>query len=78
MSWKYYKHAMIPDCAPHEIVDTTPIEDGSIWSSLGENYKPFFARWTSDFDCNHETNWWYCIKDTPPLTFLRYLVKNDM
>lgn len=22
------------------------------------------ARWTSNFDCEHETNWWYCIKDT--------------
>lgn len=23
------------------------------------------ARWTSDWDCNVETQWWYCIKDTP-------------
>ena len=23
------------------------------------------ARWTSDFDCGFETNWWYCLKDTP-------------
>ena len=26
---------------------------------------PLFARWTSDFDCGYETNWWYVIKDTP-------------
>lgn len=26
---------------------------------------PLLARWTSDFDCGYETNWWYCIKDTP-------------
>lgn len=22
------------------------------------------ARWTTDFDCGHETNWWYVIKDS--------------
>ena len=22
------------------------------------------VRWTSDFDCGYETNWWCCIKDT--------------
>lgn len=24
-----------------------------------------FARWTTDFDLNYESGWWYCIKDTP-------------
>lgn len=24
-----------------------------------------FARWTSEFDCETKTNWWYVIKDTP-------------
>lgn len=23
------------------------------------------ARWTTDWDCGYETNWWYVIKDTP-------------
>ena len=23
------------------------------------------ARWTTDWDCGHETNWWYVIKDEP-------------
>lgn len=27
--------------------------------------KPLFARWTSEFDCNQKTEWWYCIKDKP-------------
>lgn len=27
--------------------------------------RPLFARWTSEFDCGKETEWWYCIKDTP-------------
>lgn len=23
------------------------------------------VRWTTEFDCGYETNWWYVIKDTP-------------
>lgn len=26
---------------------------------------PLLARWTTEFDCGYETNWWYVIKDTP-------------
>ena len=26
---------------------------------------PLLARWTEDFDCGYETEWWYVIKDTP-------------
>lgn len=26
---------------------------------------PLLARYTTDFDCGYETNWWYVIKDTP-------------
>ena len=26
---------------------------------------PLLARWTTDFDCGKETDWWYVIKDTP-------------
>lgn len=26
---------------------------------------PLLARWTSEFDCGYETQWWYVIKDTP-------------
>lgn len=61
-NWKYYKHAAVPRTGPHEKVDLTPIDDASIWEMDG---KPLFARWTSDFDCGYETNWWYCIKDVP-------------
>ena len=58
--WKYYNHAAIPTTAPHENPDLTPIEDKSIWKIDG---KPILARWTTDFDCAYETNWWYIIKD---------------
>lgn len=50
------------DGAPHEKVNLKPIGDGSIWK-LQE--KVLLARWTSEFDCSYETNWWYIIKDTP-------------
>ena len=59
--WKYYNHAMIPDCAPHGAVNMEPVKDGTIWKS-GRGI-PLFARWTSEFDCGYETSFWYCIKD---------------
>lgn len=54
---------MIPTTAPHETPDMTPIQNGGIWNRGGGT--PYFARWTTDFDCGYETEWWYCIKDTP-------------
>ena len=61
--WRYYNHAAIPACAPHETPDLSPLSDGSIWK-IGEG-TVFFARWTSGWDLDHETGWWYVIKDTP-------------
>ena len=61
--WTYYNHAVIPKTAPHEKPDMRPIENGDIWK-IGGGY-PLLARWTTEFDCNRETNWWYVIKDTP-------------
>ena len=60
--WRYYVKAAIPSTPPHIEVDAAPVNEGSIWSLDG---KPLLARWTSDWDCGNETNWWYCIKDTP-------------
>ncbi len=60
-TWRYYRFAMLPICAPHEEADTSKVFDGSIWK---DSRKPFLARWTSGFDCRYETEWWYCIKDT--------------
>lgn len=61
--WQYYNHAFIPTTAPHEMPNLAPINDGSIW--LTEGATPLLARWTTDWDCGYETNWWYVIKDTP-------------
>lgn len=61
--WEYYNHAMIPKTAPHEEPDVTYIQNGLFWKM--KEPKPLLARWTTDFDCENETNWWYVIKDTP-------------
>ena len=58
--WRYYNHAFLPKCCPHEDVDTAAIKDGSVWRQKKGAY---LARWTSDFDCGYETEWWYVIKD---------------
>ena len=59
--WIYYNHAMIPTTAPHEEPDLRIINDGSIWK---RKERPILARWTTNFDCDCETDWWYVIKDT--------------
>ena len=59
--WKYYNHAAIPTTPPHINPDTSCVNDGTIWKIDGS---PLLARWTTDFDCDYETNWWYLIKDT--------------
>ncbi len=61
--WRYYNHAMIPACAPHEVQDLTEIQNGKIFKQTKS--KPLFARWTDDFDCGYETEWWYVIKNEP-------------
>ncbi len=59
--WKYYNHALVPMCAPHEEPNIVKTLNGKTWKTGGV----FFARWTTDFDCNEQTEFWYCIKDTP-------------
>lgn len=58
--WRYYNHAIIPTTLPHQEVDLAPVNDGSVWKI---NPNAIFARWTSEFDCQEETDWWYIIKD---------------
>lgn len=60
--WKYYNHAMVPNVEPNEVPNTDIIKSGEIWK---DNKNALLARWNTDFDCGFETNWWYCIKDTP-------------
>ena len=60
--WKYYNHAAIPRKSPLSNLNLSDIENGNIWKMDGS---PLLARWTTDFDCGYETNWWYVIKDEP-------------
>lgn len=63
-TWKYYNHALLPEVAPHEIPNLELLKKKEIWRAKG-NGKALLARWISDFDCQKETNWWYCMKDSP-------------
>ena len=63
--WKYYNHAAIPTTAPHTKVNLEPIENNTIWKKLDGGGYCLLARWSSDWDCGYETEWWYCIKDSP-------------
>ncbi len=58
--WRYYNHALIPTTPPH----IAPNTDG-LRERLKKEKSALFARWTEDFDCGYETDWWYVIKDTP-------------
>ncbi len=60
--WGYYNNAAIPTIPVCFEPDETPVKNGDIWNLDGS---PLLARWTTDFDCKYETNWWYVIKDTP-------------
>ena len=61
--WRYYNHAAVPTTSPDVKANLAPIHDGSIWK-IGGGYA-LLARWTTNWDCKYETNWWYVIKDTP-------------
>lgn len=60
-TWQYYNHALIPTTSPDAVPDLNELKDKNIWKENGN--KALFARWTTDFDCGYETNWWYVIKD---------------
>ena len=62
--WRYYNHAAVPTTPPHINPNLEPIENGSIWKSLGGG-TALLARWVTNWDCGIETNFWYVIKDAP-------------
>lgn len=62
--WRLYNHAAIPSTPPHINPDISLIESGNIWKA-GWRDTPLLARWTTGFDCDYVTNWWYVIKDSP-------------
>ena len=58
-NWRIYNGALIPLTPPHLEVVTSDIK----LNILDENV--FFARWTTNFDIQKETEFWYVINDTP-------------
>lgn len=63
--WRFYNHAAIPTCAPHEMPDLTPINDGTIWKLGDGKHKPLLARWTEKWDCGYNTGFYNVIKERP-------------
>lgn len=61
--WRYYNHALLPNCEPHEEPNIEILKDPRIWKISKK--MPYLIRWTSNYDCGYETSWWYCIKDSP-------------
>ncbi len=61
--WRYYNHALVPNCAPHEEENLFIIEGEKI--PFKEYKRALLARWTTDFDCGYNTNWWFVILDKP-------------
>lgn len=58
--WKKYYGTWRPVTPPDVSADIKAIQDGTLWNE-GAPY----ARWTSHWDVPVETDFWYCIKDTP-------------
>lgn len=59
--WKVYQRCLIPKTPPD--VDLCALGgDGQICNYLLKK-NLLLARWTSDFDCGKETEWYYVIKD---------------
>lgn len=61
--WIYYNKAAIPNCAPHEEPDITPIKTKNLWEEMSPS--PIFARWTTGFDSEVESEWWYVVRMAP-------------
>ena len=56
-NWRKYNGSLIPLTPPHIEVDVTGIE-----KKIQEE-DAYFSRWTTDFDCKEETEFWYVICD---------------
>lgn len=57
--WRIYQNSLLRLPPPYKdlIAGRTDVY------VLLKQYKAYFARWISDFDCGFPTEWWYCIKD---------------
>lgn len=61
--WRYYNHALLPITAPFKPIDDQIFSKKGFWSV--RNGIAVMAQYISDYDCQEETQWWCCVKDTP-------------
>ena len=62
--WKYQNHTLFPNVFPHEEANLDLLHKGKLWNQSWPGI-PLMARWTSNFDCDQKTNWWFWICDKP-------------
>ena len=64
--WSYYNHAILPTTRPTQAVDISVLNGKLIWKKVTwGGVEPLLARWTTDFDCQQDTGFWYTICDQP-------------
>ena len=61
VEWKLYHNALIPRQSPIE-PELTAVNSRALWK---EYPKALFIRYTTNFDCEEKTEWWYVVKDEP-------------
>ncbi|MFA5383179.1 MAG: hypothetical protein WC364_00660 [Eubacteriales bacterium] len=59
--WRIYNRALLPSTPPHEEPNIAALYNSNKWYNMGV----VLARYTTDFDCGYETEWWWLIKDNP-------------
>lgn len=57
--WRVYNHALLPTTPPHEEPNLLALKKVKKWYAGGV----LMARYTTNFDCGYETEWWWLIKD---------------
>lgn len=60
MAWIYYNKSIISNFPPHYEITEYDVADAK---RLLRYYGATLIRYTTDFDLNCKTNWWYSIKD---------------
>jgi len=65
-SWRYYNYALLPNTPPHVPVDMSIFKKKCFWRKFNKKgKKTLLARYTSNYDCKFETDWWFCVLDKP-------------
>ena len=57
--WRKYNGSLIPDQPPHILVN----DSENVIAKKIKEHNSYFARWTSNFDCHQQTDFWYVIND---------------